>query len=282
MSNALQSRRRGRVRVFGPRVAGTILVALFILPFLIAISGALRSPEAVDRSPLGLPTSLDFANISQVYSAIDYGRSLLNTVVITAGTCAIVVLLGSMAGYALALTTRAWSAWVYRLFILGMTVPVFVFIAPLYLEMRNLNLLGSTFGVILIYASLNLPISVFFYTSFVRTIPGVLREAAAIDGAGQIRIFLRIYLPLLGPVTATLLLFVTMTVWNDLMIPLIFLQNPEQQTVMVNAYSLLDTKNVQPTEMFAATLIGTAPLVLLFAFFQRRMVEGLSGGAVKG
>lgn len=275
-------RRRLPARALAGRLAGTVLVIAFVSPFLYALATALRSPADVAAHPLGLPTSLDLSNFSRVYSEMDFGRSLLNTLLITAATCVVVVLLGAMAGYAIGRSTRAWSRWAYTAFLAGMAVPLFVFIAPLYLEMRSLNLLGTIPGVVLIYAAGNLPIAVFFYTSFVRTIPSDLEEAAQLDGAGRLRTFFSVYLPLLGPVTATLLLFITLAVWNDLLVPLVFLQSPGQRTIMVNAYALIDPKAVQPTDLFAAALLGVAPLLILFAFFQRRMVEGLSGGAVKG
>lgn len=272
---------RGR-RGLVARAAGTALVGVFIAPLFYALSTSLRSAQDVAEHPVAFPTHLDFSNFRRVFTQIQYAHSVFNTLVITGATCLLVVLFGAMAGYALGLTTRGWSRWVYRGFMAGMAVPLFVFMAPLYLLIRDLNLLGSTTGVILIYAASNLPIAVFFYTSFVRTIPGELQEAAQIDGSGPVRTFFSIYLPLLGPVTATLLLFVALAVWNDLMIPLVFLQDPGQRTVMVNAYSLMDSKIAQPTDLFPAALLGMAPLVILFAFFQRRMVEGMSGGAVKG
>ncbi|KAA2260679.1 carbohydrate ABC transporter permease [Solihabitans fulvus] len=264
------------------RLAGTVLVIGFVVPFLFALSTSLRSPEDVAEHPLALPFHPTLSNFSRAISAMQYPRSVLNTVVVTGGSCVLVVVLGAMAGYALGLTTLGWSRWAYRGFMLGMGVPLFVFVAPLYLLMRDLHLLGTTIGVILIYAAMNLPVAVFFYTSFVRTIPGELGEAAQLDGAGRLRTFFAIYLPLLGPVTATLLVFVTLMVWNDLMIPLIFLQDPDQRTLMVNAYSLLDERIVRPTDLFPAALLGMAPLFVLFVLFQRRMVEGMSGGGVKG
>ncbi|MFJ8045718.1 carbohydrate ABC transporter permease [Kitasatospora sp. NPDC096147] len=269
-------------RALAARALGAAAVLLFVTPFLFAVSTSLRPAGDVARDPVALPTSFTFENFTRVYSEIEYARSLFNTLVITGGTCLVVVLVGAMAGYGLGRSTRRWSVWVYRAFMAGLSVPFFVFIAPLYLLMRDLQLLGTTGGVILIYAAVNLPIAVFFYTSFVRAIPEELDEAAQLDGAGRLRTFVSVYLPLLGPVSATLLLFVTLSVWNDLIIPLVFLQDAGQRTIVVNAYALLDPKIAQPTDLFPAALLGILPLLLLFVFFQRRMVEGMTGGAVKG
>jgi raffinose/stachyose/melibiose transport system permease protein len=196
-------------------------------------------------------------------------------------SCLCITILGSLASYPLARITQGWSTAMYRLFILGTSVPVFVVVAPLYLLMRDLNLLDSYTGLIIIYTAVNLPVAVFFYTSFIRSIPVDLEEAAALDGCGAFRTFFVIILPLLRPVTSTLLTFVSLQIWNDLLVPLVFLQDPDKRTVMVNAYSFIDPHTVQPTTLFPAALLGVLPLFLIFIFLQRYVVAGMSAGAVK-
>ncbi|MHC5905069.1 carbohydrate ABC transporter permease [Streptomyces sp. S6] len=265
--------------------AGTILLCLgvlvFVLPFLFTIVTSLRTAADVAREPLGIPHSFTLKNFSDAFSQIHYGRSALNTLLITGLSCLSVTVIGSLAAYPLARITRGWSAWVYRLFILGTSVPVFVVAAPLYLLMRDMNLLDSYAGVVLVYTAMFLPVAVFFYTSFIRSIPADLEEAAALDGCGALRTFFTIILPLLRPITSTLLTFVSLQVWNDLLVPLVFLQDPDKRTVMVNAYSFIDPHTVQPTTLFPAALLGVAPLLLIFIFLQRHVVAGMSAGAVK-
>lgn len=264
---------------------GTALLCLgtllFVLPFLFTVVTSLRTAADVARSPLGVPQSLTLKNFSDAFSQIHYGRSTLNTLLITSLSCVVITVIGSLAAYPLARITQHWSTAVYRLFILGTSVPVFVVVAPLYLLMRDLNLLDSYTGVVLIYTALNLPVAVFFYTSFIRSIPADLEEAAALDGCGAFRTFFTIILPLLRPVTSTLLTFVSLQIWNDLLVPLVFLQDPGKRTVMVNAYSFIDPHTVQPTTLFPAALLGVLPLLIIFIFFQRQVVAGMSAGAVK-
>ncbi|MGW0709406.1 carbohydrate ABC transporter permease [Streptomyces sp. NPDC002643] len=270
-------------RVGGP--LGTVLLCLgvlvFVLPFLFTVVTSLRTAADVAQSPLGFPDSLTLKNFSDAFSQIHYGRSALNTLLITGLSCLAITVLGSAASYPLARITQGWSTWAYRLFILGTSVPVFVVVAPLYLLMRDLNLLDSYAGVVFVYTAMFLPVAVFFYTSFIRSIPVDLEEAAALDGCGAFRTFFVIILPLLRPITSTLLTFVCIQVWNDLVIPLVFLQDPGKRTVMVNAYAFLDPHTVQPTTLFPAALLGVAPLLLVFIFLQRHVVAGMSAGAVK-
>ncbi|WP_405875307.1 carbohydrate ABC transporter permease [Streptomyces sp. NBC_00005] len=275
---------RGRLRRLTGGL-GTVLLCLgtllFVLPFLFTVVTSLRTAADVARSPLGIPHSLTLKNFSDAFSQIHYGRSTLNTLLITGLSCVVVTAIGSLAAYPLARITQHWSTAVYRLFILGTSVPVFVVVAPLYLLMRDLNLLDTYAGVVVIYTALNLPVAVFFYTSFIRTIPTDLEEAAALDGCGAFRTFFTIILPLLRPVTSTLLTFVSLQIWNDLLVPLVFLQDPGKRTVMVNAYSFIDPHTVQPTTLFPAALLGVLPLLIIFIFFQRQVVAGMSAGAVK-
>jgi len=264
---------------------GTTLLCLgtiaFILPFLFTVVTSLRTAADVAKSPLGFPHSLTLSNFTGVFSQIHYGRSALNTLLITVLSCLCITILGSLASYPLARITQGWSTAMYRLFILGTSVPVFVVVAPLYLLMRDLNLLDSYTGLIIIYTAVNLPVAVFFYTSFIRSIPVDLEEAAALDGCGAFRTFFVIILPLLRPVTSTLLTFISLQIWNDLLVPLVFLQDPDKRTVMVNAYSFIDPHTVQPTTLFPAALLGVLPLFLIFIFLQRYVVAGMSAGAVK-
>lgn len=262
-------------------VALCLGVLVFVLPFLFTVVTSLRTAADVARSPLGVPHSFTLKNFTDAFSQIHYGRSALNTLLITGFSCLTITVIGSLASYPLARITQGWSAWVYRLFILGTSVPVFVVVAPLYLLMRDLNLLDSYTGVVFVYTAMFLPVAVFFYTSFVRSIPVDLEEAAALDGCGALRTFFTIILPLLRPITSTLLTFVSLQVWNDLLVPLVFLQDPDKRTVMVNAYSFIDPHTVQPTTLFPAALLGVAPLLLVFVFLQRHVVAGMSAGAVK-
>ncbi|MEU9167190.1 carbohydrate ABC transporter permease [Streptomyces sp. NPDC048420] len=264
---------------------GTALLCLgvlvFVLPFLFTIVTSLRSAADVARAPLGVPHTFTLKNFSDAFSQIHYGRSALNTLLITGLSCLSITVIGSLASYPLARITQGWSTWVYRLFILGTSVPVFVVVAPLYLLMRDLNLLDNYAGVVFIYTAMFLPVAVFFYTSFIRSIPMDIEEAAALDGCGAFRTFFTIILPLLRPITSTLLTFISLQVWNDLIVPLVFLQDPDKRTVMVNAYSFIDPHTVQPTTLFPAALLGVAPLFLIFIFLQRHVVAGMSAGAVK-
>lgn len=258
-----------------------IVVIVLLAPFVFAALTAIRPAADVANDPLGLPTRVTAENITTAFTQMNYTQSLCNTVLILAGTCILTITLGSMASYPLSRIAKRWTRLTYQLFIVGTSVPIWVLIAPLYLFMRDVGLLGSFLGVILIYTAGLLPVAIFFYTSFIRQVPTELEEAAAIDGAGPLRIFFLIMFPLLGPMTVTLITYIALSVWNDLIVPVIFLQGIQSGTIMSNAYALLNPLVVQPTTLFPAILLGVVPLIVLFALLQRYVIAGLTSGAVK-
>lgn len=270
----------GRPSIAGNLALGAV-VALILVPLVLTVFASLRTPAEVARNPLGFPIPATTQNFVTAFNQMDYLISVRNTVIIMVLSVFFVVVFGALAAYPLARLTRRWTAWVYRLFIIGMTLPVFVIIAPLYLLQRDLGLLNTWAGVILAYTGLNLPIAVFFYTSFLRQISVELEEAAELDGASTLRIFRVVVFPLLQPITATLMIFVALQIWNDLIIPLVFLRDPGLRTVMVNAYAFINPNTVDPTTLFPAALLGVLPLVIIFALMQRRVIQGLTLGAGK-
>lgn len=281
----IQAVRRPTVSKWLGHRIGDILLALgiaaLVVPFLIALLIALRPAADVAADPLGFPTRLTLENFIQSAQLLNYGRSTLNAAIFTVASSIIVIILGSMASYPIARITRAWTNALYRFFIIGLTIPFFVLVAPLYLFFRDLHLLNTYVGTILIYTAMNLPIAVFFFSSFLRNVPVELEEAASLDGAGPYRTFFTIVLPLLRPVVATLVTSLVLAIWNDLLIPLIFMQGSENRTVMSNAFALVDPRKADPTTLFPAALLGVAPLLIVFLLLQRQIVDGIAGGALK-
>jgi raffinose/stachyose/melibiose transport system permease protein len=278
-STPSRNRRAWRGRVFDVVLA--MLAIAFIMPFLFTLVASFRTATDLAANPLGWPRHLTLDNYRISIDEIHYFSSVVNTVLLTVFSCLAVSIIGAMASYPLARITAAWSSLVYRLFVIGLTIPVFVIIGPLYLLMRNLHLLDNRLGLIIIYTALSLPVSVFFYSSFIRQVPPELEEAAAIDGCGPFRTFFTIVFPLMRPITGTLLTFVSLQVWNNLIIPLVFLQDPGKSTVMANAYSFANPHTLQPTQLFPAALLGVLPLFVLFLIFQRQVIDGMTAGAVK-
>lgn len=261
---------------------GLLLVAFIVVaPILLMVKVSLQSNSDASAHPLGLPDHIDWSNYSSAFDAMDYGRSVFNTVLITGCSAVIVLLAGSLCAWPLARLSRAWTKVVYQFFVAGLTIPIFVMITPLYILMRNLHLLNSFTSVILSEAAVSLPFAVLFFTSFLRSVPTELEEAAAIDGAGPLRTYWHVVLPLLRPASATLIITLTLAIWNDLIIPLVMLSSNDKQTIALDIYNTIGTHSYSASQLLPAVVLGTAPLLVVFIVLQRHIVAGISAGVGK-
>jgi raffinose/stachyose/melibiose transport system permease protein len=257
------------------------VAVVFFLPFYLLIGISLKSLAGAYVSPLSFPTHLHFENYSQAWSSGQNGglaHAMENSAIITIGSLIGLIVLGALAAYALARRTSKLSTGMYLMIVLGIVVPIQLAILPLYSAMRNLHLLGSYLGMILLYTGLFMPLSVFLYTGFIRAMPKEFEEAAEIDGAGFFRMFTRVILPLLRPVTATVALLTGLAVWNDFFVSLIFLSGSNHVTVPVELYSSAEQNIQQWNVVFAGVVIAIAPVLILFIFAQRFFVRGFGGG----
>jgi raffinose/stachyose/melibiose transport system permease protein len=262
---------------------GLVVVTLiYLLPVGYMLLTSVKSGLEIAVNPLGLPRSLSFENYVDVFNRMNYLRAVLNTVFITAISSIGIVLVATLAAYPLARLQTRWTGLVYGYFSFGLMVPSFVVIIPLYTLMRSVGLLNTYAGLILIYIAFNIPFAVFFFTSFIRNLPRELEEAALIDGCTPLTAFWFVVLPLLRPVIGTVTMFITLAIWNDFLLPLVFLFDQNSRTIMVNVYSFLGYYGFSPTTLFPAAVLGSLPLLVFFFFLQRQIIAGITAGAVKG
>lgn len=257
------------------------LVAIMLLPVFYMILMSFRSGQDIVNQPLSLPEHWNFSNYIHAYARMSYLRSILNSVGITLAVTLTVSFVGALAAYPLARSKGAFTQIVVSVLSLCLATPSFVTITPIYTIFARIGLLDSYIGIILAFTALNLPLAVFFYTSFMRAIPKELEEAAELDGCSPFRTFWHVILPLLGPATATLSLFVMLMVWNDFVYPLLLLTDSSKYTVMMAVYHFVGNHNLKPEELFPASVLGSLPLLVLFLIFQRQIVNGITAGAVK-
>ena len=272
--------RRARQRV----VAGVVVLVcvVYLLPVIFTLTTSMKPASEARGDPFALPSSITWSNYSNAFESMNYVKSLLNSLILTLGAAVLTVVIGSLAAYPLARYSRKWTKAVYFLFGFGLTVPVFALLTPLFLLLRDLGLLDSHVGVILIYTSLNLPLAVFFYTSFLRSVPLEVEEAARIDGCGPWLTFRLITFPLLKPITATLSIFVVLGTWNDVIVPLVFFTDPSKHTIVRSALAFVGTYTFDPSQLFPAVVLAMLPLTVAFIILQRRVVEGIASGGVRG
>jgi raffinose/stachyose/melibiose transport system permease protein len=209
-------------------------------------------------------------------------QAFRNNVTVTVFAVIFIIVIGSIAAYPLARRQTKWNKFIYTLFVSALIVPPLTILVPLYKFMVTIGGMNQFWGIIMLHITFNLPMTIFLYTGFIGTIPRELDEAAMIDGAGRFELFYRIILPLLKPITATVIILSGVGVWNDYQFSVFFLQKPELRTVTVALSSFFGSYTSHIGWVAAGSFIGALPMVVIYLFLQRYFITGLSSGAVKG
>ena len=275
---------RYRKRTFVLEVFTILAVLVLLTPFWILVMTSLKSGPEVLTTPAFEPPkhpSLDNFRtlLSPSGSASDSIISGLQaSAIITAGSIIGLVCLGSVTAYALVRGKSRWTNRSYFLFLIAIILPTQLGVLPLYVEARNLGLVGSKLGMIIIYTGVLLPLSVFLYAGFFRTLPHEYEEAATIDGASRIQTFTRVVFPLMSPATGTVAILAGLIVWNDFFTPLIFLNGSDSQTLPVVMYNYVGALVSQWNMIFAIVLISMVPILAFYVVAQKKFIQGFSGG----
>ena len=255
------------------------VVALAPLGWMLSVS-FMPQGEASGFPPPLLPSALTFDNYQTLFARAGMGRYFINSVVVSGAITLGALLVNTMAGYAFAKLRFRGRDRTFQVLLAALVIPAQVAMLPLFLMMKGLGLV-NTFGAVIIPA-LATVFGIFLVRQYARSIPDELLEAARIDGAGELRIFFQIVLPMLKPVLVTLAIFTFMAAWNDFMWPLIVLTDQDNYTLPV-AIAALSREHVQDVEMMMAGAVVTViPVLLLFLMLQRYYIQGLLLGSVKG
>jgi raffinose/stachyose/melibiose transport system permease protein len=265
-------------RAFARELALLIVAAIWWVPFYFLVIISLKPDLEALQSPLTFPKDVDLGNFSTAWHDASLGRALVNSVVITAGSVLALIALGSVCAYAIARRPGRMGAALYLLFVLGIILPFQLGLVPTYAVLRHLHLVGSYFGIILLYTGIWMPFSVFLYTGFVRALPKEYEEAARVDGASMLRTFRRVVFPLLRPVTGTVAIFTGLSIWNDFFLSLIFLNGTNKVPLPVAVYTFVGAFASRWNLIFAAVIVSLLPVLIFFLFAQRQLIRGFTGG----
>jgi raffinose/stachyose/melibiose transport system permease protein len=263
-----------------------ILVWIFalvsLLPFYFLVITALKPDEELlttgNSVPPSRPTIENFTEVLSGGGDSNILLALLHSAIITLGSIAGLVAFGSLAAYVLARTTARWGNVTYYLFLTAIVLPTQLGLIPLYIGARQVGLVGSIWGMIILYVGTLMPLAVFLYAGFFRGLPRDYEEAAAIDGASPARVFFRIVLPLMAPATGTVAILTGLIVWNDFFSALIFLGGSENQTLTVSMYYYVGSLVSAWNKIFAIVIISMVPILAFYLFAQKRFIQGFAGG----
>jgi len=256
---------------------------IFVIPFLFVLLNAMKTAQDASQLDFSLPERWVFwQNLVTTIQTRDYALLLAywNSIVITVGAMTLLVITGAMVGYIVQRRPSPVTRIVYMVALSGLMIPPAV--VPTIWLLQSIGLFKTLNGMILIQCAYGMGFTVLLYRSFIATIPRELDEAAIIDGAKPWQVFFKVVLPLLKPVTLTIIVVQSITIFNDFTHPLYYLPGRENITVQLTLYNFQSQFVTQMNLLFMNILLITIPPLIVFIFFNRQIVAGMTSGAVKG
>lgn len=261
-----------------------IWAILVIFPFLWMVMTSFKTDPEIIFSPWELPASLQWDNYQRAWNQAHIGTYFKNTIIVVSGSVFLTLLFSAMAAYVLARFEFRGNRIIFYLFMLGLMFPVFLALVPLFFVVNDLHMLSTYRGLILVYVAYSLPFSIFFLTSFFKTLPSELAEAAILDGASHYRVFFGVMLPLAKPGLLAIGIFNVLGQWNQFILPLVLNPDPNNYLITQGLAFLAIQQGYQNdySALFAALTITMVPILVVYVIFQRRLEAGLTAGALKG
>ena len=257
-----------------------LLSLIIIVPFLIVVFNAFKTkPEALNME-LSLPAALHFENFVKVWEDADILNSLKNSLILSVTSVTITVIASSMCAYVISRYRTRLNRFIYVYFAMGLMVPVSM--VTIVKVLRTIHLYNTLPGTIMVFVALIMPLSVFLYYGFISGIPKELDEAAVIDGAKAVRIFLQVIFPLLKPATVTVIMINFLNVWNDFQIPLYTLADPDKAVIVQKVYNFYGTYTASWNLVSVTILYAILPILVVYLFGQKYIISGMVAGSVKG
>lgn len=264
-------------------LAIVLSLVVFVVPFLFIILTALKSRRESARLEFSIPKEFHlWDNLVEVVEKRDYMlvTAFINSTILTVASVALMVVLSAMVGFVLQRRITRWTGIINLLVLSGLIIPPAV--VPTIWVLQGLNLFKTLPGLILVEVAFGMSFCIVLYRAFISTIPKEMDEAAIIDGCSGLRLFYRVVLPLLRPVTVTIIVVTSVSVFNDFTNPLYFLPGDENATVQLTLYNFQSQFSTQWNLLFMNILLITIPPLIMFLFFNRQIVAGMTAGAVKG
>lgn len=261
-------------------IVSIALMALF--PFYVLAILAL-TPSSVNFSEkLILVPQLYFDNFVEAWKISNIGQAITNSLIITVGAVALIVIFASMAGYAVARVQNKVNKAMFLIMLGCMMIPGIINTVPLYTLMISIGGINTHWAMILVLATNSMPFSIFLYSGFIKGLPVTIEEAAIIDGCSKIGAYFRVVFPLLKPVTSAVIIINGLSIWNNYAQSVFFLQKQSMKTIPLAISMFFQQYGAKWHLMAAASMIGLAPAVLTFIVFQKYFIKGITAGSVKG
>ena len=256
--------------------------AFVLIPIGLVILGSFKTIPEFFSNPYGLPASWNFFNYTKAWDEADIQVTMRNTILATGVGVLVSTFLACLAAYGLARFAFPGRIPLRIAFVGGLVIPVQLIILPIFIMFKQIHLLGSIWGIAVLYSVFGLPLGVLVLTGFFQVLPRDLEDAARIDGANHWQIFWRIMLPLTRPAIAAVMILNGVWMWNDFFLGFILITDPKQMTLPLGIMNFRGTYSFEPGLIFAGVTISILPIMLAYLLLSRQFIAGLTAGSVKG
>lgn len=258
-----------------------LVMLLFLYPILVILMNSLKPFADIFKSFIAPPKSLYLDNFVAAFENTKFGQLLLNNIILTATAVIGIILATSLAGYKVSRSKSKLSVFFYFLFTVPFLIPFYTYMIPLLKLLQDIHLTNSLIGLAMVYISTS-SFSFFMIHGFVKGIPVELDEAAHIDGCSEFGTFFRIILPLLKPVVSSVAVLNSIWIWNDFLLPFLTLTSNKKHTLTINVYQMFGRYGSDWDVITATLVLASLPIVIVYIFLQRYIIDGVVAGAVKG
>jgi raffinose/stachyose/melibiose transport system permease protein len=273
--------RRLRPGRLGLELLVTLVCLAWLSPFYLLIVNTLKTMPEITASPIALPDKLDLSAYSRAWNQAHLGEYYKNSVIIAAAAVVLSVGVSSLAAYAFARLRFFGKQPLFFLILAGVMLPLQVVLVPLYRLLSSLDLLSTYQGMIALYVAFTVPFGIFVLTGFFRSIPTEIEEAARIDGCSRLQSYWHIALRLAAPGLVTMIILEVIWFWNEYLVALTFVQKESMRTVMLGVMVMANTFQLDFALLTAGIVIAVVPPILVYFFFQKYLIRGLTAGALK-
>lgn len=273
-----------RIKSAGNQAFLILFLLSVVLPLLWTAMSSLKHGSDILATPWSLPTQLHWENYSNAWGQAGIGRSFVISLIVTVATLLILLPIGSMAAYVLSKYVFPGQKLIMSTFMGGMMFPNFLVVVPVFLMLKDLHMLNTLHGLVLVYVAYSLSFTIFVLSGFFQTIPDELGEAAMMDGCGHSRTFWRVMLPLAKPGIVVVGIFNAIGLWNEFALAKVLLTNDKMQTLPVGISNMTTTQEYSADwgAIFAGLVIVMIPVLIVYWIFREKIHETMLAGAVKG
>lgn len=274
-----KAKRRWSIGVEGVMI---VLALLFLAPFYFLFVNSVKSFGEILSDAAAWPQTFNWSNYANAWELARFSEAFRNSLIVTIISVLLIALFSAMAAYRMVRADSKFNRLLLLLFVAAMVVPFQTIMIPILQVVNVLGVNNSIPGLLMTNLGLSIPMAIFLFHGFIKSVPLEIEEAATVDGCNPLTVFFRIVLPLLKPMLMTIIVLNALGIWNDYLLPSLILQAPELRTIPLATFSFFGQYTKQWDMALPALALGIAPIIIFYLFMQRYIVEGIAAGSVKG